>query len=557
MPLQKTQTYQTTNTLNMAELTANNPTLHKYYLMHPTLIDVSHIEDESEVETLRNIILYKVDNTQASCSGFQKSFVQPFAYAIAHYDNSGLVPYFVKKYSSMNICYRKASTIALRYIKEKNINDQILHNHVIYLKNVSIAPERMSTGKVKTINFRKIKDSLNQALAEKWVISLLMETDLAISTITNRLHCLTKILNKYDINCRLWTDNDVRTCYKDILAEPYDYTRKITMLSTIKNFFIYLADNKYILSSSAWLLFNQAGIKTVQHYKQTAPSEYIISQIFNVLEEATDFVRLAFLILYCTGMRVSELQSLKKDCLDIRENAVFIKYYQPKMRKEVSNIIPPILAEMIKDYKENHFENEIYLFENFSGKKMTTGTITRRINIFFTEQGIKNEDGTPYHFRSHSMRHLMAVRMHRYKIPYRYIQEQLHHDHPAMTLFYIEHVDSERIKKMSKWINSKGQKITPEHLKFDIQRAQIESAILPNGLCNRPAMLPSCQHCNTCFECQFFTTSKEWLPVLINQKKRLEEFIASSEAKGWDRAVTNSQRTLNELNYIIKKLEVH
>lgn len=109
---------------------------------------------------------------------------------------------------------------------------------------------------------------------------------------------------------------------------------------------------------------------------------------------------------------------------------------------------------------------------------------------------------------------------------------------------------------MSDWINSKGQMITPEQLTFDIRKAQVETAILPNGLCTRPASLPSCQHCNTCINCTYFTTGKEWLPVLKNQEQRLKGFLESAEKQGWDKAVANSHRTLEQLKNIISKLEV-
>ena len=224
------------------------------------------------------------------------------------------------------------------------------------------------------------------------------------------------------------------------------------------------------------------------------------------------------------------------------------------MKKEVSNVIPPALAQMIQDYC--HGRTTGFLFENQYKQQITTGTIRRHLINFFKKHGVKNKDGTPYNFHAHPFRHLMAVRMHRYKIPYRYIQEQLHHDHPCMTMFYIEHLNEERIKKMSEWINSRGQKMTAKQLTFTIRKAQIETAVLPNGLCTRPASLPSCQHCNTCFGCNYFTTSKEWLPVLKEQEQRLKNFLNSAEKRGWDKAVANSRRTLNRLETIIRKMEV-
>ena len=542
--------------LDMEELSVGNPKLHEYYAANTKLIDLSHVESENEIELLRNIIIFKVNNTHMDGKHFDHGFIMPFNYTIARYTNTGLIPYFEEQYLSKQSILYKTSAFALKYIKETNIAGQMMHEHIIYLKNVPIAQERKGPDKIKKFNFKNIKDPFNQAMVEKWILSLLMETSYSVSTISSYLYSITGILNKYDKNCRQWTDDDVRTCFNDILSLPFLNPTKQHMIIAVTNFFTFLAENHYILSSSAWTIANETKFKKTIYYKKTAPSEFVVSQLFNAIKDADDYVKISFLLLYSTGMRISELQAMKKDCLDIRENATFIKYYQTKMRKEVSNVIPPALAELIQDYIDSHPENSKYLFENPYGQILSISTVHHRLVSFFDRCNIKNEDGTPYHFNSHSLRHLMAVRMHQYKIPYRFIQEQLHHDSPEMTLYYIEHLDEERIKKMTDWINSKGQLMTPEQLTFDIRKAQVETAVLPNGLCTRPASLPSCQHCNTCLGCSYFTTSKEWLPTLKSQEQRLKGFIKSAEKQGWDKAVANSQRTLEQLENIIMKLEV-
>ena len=540
---------------DMAELSVENPVLHEYFVSHTVLVDLSPIQSEEEAKLILEIIKYWVKMSHGKGYYFYKAYIYPLSYLITRYNNTGLIPYFTEYYLSKNSCYRRASRASLTYLKKKSRKDKMIHEHIIYLENMPIAPERMGTGKIKTLYCNHINDPDNRSMVEKWILSLLTESNLAVTSISNRLSIITSILNQYDKNCRLWTDDDIRKSFLDILSTPYSNNTKQNRISSIINFFTFMAENKYILYSSAWLIANEMKIKFIRTYKTTAPSEYIVSQLFNALKDADDHIKISFLLLYSTGMRISELQSLKKDCLDIRENGVFIKFYQPKMRKEVSNVIPQNLCKMIQDYITNHPENKKYLFERYNNI-IPTLTLRNRLKLFFQRHNIKNEDGTPYNFFPHSLRHLMAVRMHRYKIPYQYIQEQLHHDNPCMTLFYIEHVDNERIKKMSEWINNKGQKITPQQLALTIQKIQVETAILPNGLCIRPETLPSCQHCNTCFGCNYFTTAKQWLPVLKTQQERLKGFIKSAKEKGWDKAVTNSQRTLEQLDTIINSMEV-
>ena len=541
--------------IDMAELTVDKPEYHEFFLSYPMIIDLSHIQSDKEREDIYNIILYKMKHTNRKAYFLYKTFLLPLTYMVEEYDNSGLVEYFDKMRASISRDIHGTATTALKCIMDSNVGGRYLYNHIIYLENLQIAPERMGSHKVKTINLNKILNSSNRDAVEQWVLHLINNTDLSIYTICHKFWFVINSLNQNEKSCIYWTDDDMRTCFDNILAKNTNPNLKSNTISAVTDFFEYLVDVGIALSSSAWLMASEIKIRTDPQYKKTAPSEYILSQIFNALKNADDFIKLSFLILYCTGMRISELQVIKRNCLDIRENATFIKYYQLKMRKEVSNVIPPALAKMIQDYISNNPIQSEYLFCNRLGKRYQTNTFRQKLIAFFEKQNVKNEDGTLYHFLPHSFRHLMAVRMRQFKISFRYIQEQLHHNTPKMTLFYIEHFDNERIKKMSDWINSKGQKITSEDLKLNIRQAQIETAILPNGLCTRPAALPACQHCNTCLGCSYFTTSKDWLPALTRQKERLEGFIESAKNNCWEKAVVNSQRTLDQLNNIINRLE--
>ncbi len=540
---------------DLADLTAPNKTLHEYYLQRPEQIDLSAVKSEQDVKDICNIITYKAQNTKMGGDMYHRAFIHPLKRILKDYKQNGLLEHFRIKYNSTIPYIHKAATTALLYYRGQEVNQRYVYDHVIYVKNIPIAPERLSCNKILTINCKDVKNPSNQAVIEDWGIYLLTKTTLSVSTISGKVHNLIKILNKYDKHCRFWSEQDARLCIHDIVALPMHNTSKQSLLTVLKDFFTYLAENYLILASTAWIFTEESGLKVVRKYKKTAPDEYVLQQVFNSLVHADDFIKISFLLLYCTGMRISELYSIKKDCLDYRDHGVFLKFYQSKMRKEVSNIIPPNLAEMIKKYSDSNITASEYLFCNTSGERTSLCTLRQKLVAFFKQAKIRNTDGTPYNFTPHSYRHLMAVRMHKYKIPYRYIQEQLHHDSPEMTLFYIEYMDKERIEKMSEWITSNGQKINKDSLLLKIRKSQVETAILPNGLCTRPAILPACQHCNTCIGCMYFTTGKEYLPVLTSQQERLEGFIADARSKGWDKAAENSQRTLTQLNTIINCLE--
>ena len=176
---------------------------------------------------------------------------------------------------------------------------------------------------------------------------------------------------------------------------------------------------------------------------------------------------------------------------------------------------------------------------------------------------IKNSDGTPCNFTPHSFRHLMAVRMRNEDIPFQYIQEQLHHESPEMTLAYTEFLDRQKIAKMKHFVNANGDE-TPiaasitavddeeyaEHL-----RKYINAQILPNGLCDRPVKLGKCKHNNACLRCKDFRTSEDFLDVHEEQLKQTERYIAIADQNGWIVQADDARENCKILRNLIERLK--
>ena len=77
---------------------------------------------------------------------------------------------------------------------------------------------------------------------------------------------------------------------------------------------------------------------------------------------------------------------------------------------------------------------------------------------------------------------------------------------------------------------------------------------LPNGLCGRPPQ-QDCPHPNACLTCPDFQTTPEYLPIHRQQLDTTRRLIATAEANGQFRLLTNHRRVGANLERIIPALE--
>lgn len=330
-----------------------------------------------------------------------------------------------------------------------------------------------------------------------------------------------------------------------------------------QSFADYLLVHDYIDDNPVKKYRHLARIGTFKHNANSVDHSVVL-QIFNALHNITDKrLVICFLLLYCVGMRVSEACCIKTDCTEKTEKGTFVKYYSLKMKKEVYNVIPTALYEMIEELKAERIGEE-YLFEsNRLGIPMSSSFFSDKLNQEFTESGVSNPDGTPYRFTPHSFRHLMAVRMRENEIPFQFIQEQLHHVSPEMTLAYIEYLDRVKIDKMDKFIDSSGNytkgeiiaDLTADEEYADYMRKHINAQMLPDGICARPIKLGKCSHANACLTCPDFRTSVRYLDIHRKHLESVEQYINTAKENGWLPQVESNQLIMKTLKTIIEKLE--
>ena len=539
------------------------------------VIDLSEVSDAKIVQRIVSFTWHSLNAKRRSPRAFHESTVLPLVRIIAVCSESELANYDVFLQVMENIEQKiqktspqnergvaKCAHRLFRFCTDEDHQDDPYQADMWNLRRMNIASERKNPSMDRErLYFDKFDNDDNKALVKKYAKHLLLNTDNSISTIASKIGSLAITLNMVSKPYTAWDFSDASSMVRQ-LKETGQKDR------TTAQRIMYLEDlTEFLLLHD---LIDDSPIKqyhslttTIYEFKETAPDFYVITQIFNAIGSFKDqSLCICFLIIYCTGMRVSEACTILKDCLEKTETAYFIRFYQIKMKKYVTNVIPESLYFLIEEYRKTVPEGTNYLFpgQHLKGPRQA-GTFVTNFGKELQPFKIKNGDGSDYVFEPHSFRHLMAVRMRNEDIPFQYIVEQLHHESPEMTLAYLEFMDKQKLAKMKAFIDIHGNKApVATEIKVDdadyaeYMRKYINAQMLPDGLCGRPIKLGKCPHCNACLHCADYRTSADFIDVHIAHRERLISFIELASKNGWRSQELEAKETKAVLDVIIKTL---
>lgn len=135
--------------------------------------------------------------------------------------------------------------------------------------------------------------------------------------------------------------------------------------------------------------------------------------------------RLIYSVGCCTGLRISDIVTLKKDILNKREPTI----REQKTGKSKRIYIPQKLKKELLEFSQYHKE---YIFESTS----KSGHITRQaVHKHFKK--IAKEIRAQENIGTHSMRKKYALKQFNKGKSYNYIKNKLNHDHLNDTLIYL------------------------------------------------------------------------------------------------------------------------
>ena len=136
-------------------------------------------------------------------------------------------------------------------------------------------------------------------------------------------------------------------------------------------------------------------------------------------------------LLFATGMRISELCSLRIGSVDLCDKTILIYGKGSKERKvQVGNDDVICILRKYKEAFEDEIQSCSYFFANQSGRKLSEQSVRRMINRYTTLADID------LHITPHMFRHTFATSLLEADVDIRYIQEILGHSSITVTEIY-------------------------------------------------------------------------------------------------------------------------
>ncbi len=219
--------------------------------------------------------------------------------------------------------------------------------------------------------------------------------------------------------------------------EPRTVKRKIASLKAFFNYLEYkelIEKNPFhkihvkfrepiILPKTIPLYTVESFLKTLYQYRDIAKTNY---QRRNALRDLA-----VFELLFATGMRISELCSLKKNDVNLYDGIILIHGKGAKercMQIENSSIL-----HILREYEQEFYDeihNTNYFFVNQAGHVLSDQTVRRMLNKYCSMAAIS------LHITPHMFRHTFATSLLDAGVDIRYIQEMLGHSSINITEIY-------------------------------------------------------------------------------------------------------------------------
>lgn len=441
-------------------------------------------------------------------------------------------------------------------------------------RNLSIPEEHINPSDNEyIINFSDIKNSYFKEQVKRYCKLRINTTSYSyVSDIARTLRVFFNFLVKRNPNIKRIkqiTRLDIEEYISEINSRGYNPRTVTGYLSIVRTF---LED----ITRYGWhdcpesILFYSDDFPQEIRTKPRYIDSYILDQLNKKIEKLDDTTATMLMIIQECGMRISELCTLKRNCvITDKDGDYFLKYYQRKMKKEHIVPISRDLGELILNHEEimeNKTNNNFkYLFQKEDGSPINQNTFRRNLNTLAYEEKIVDRNGEIFRFHAHAFRHTVGTQMINNGVPQHVVQKFLGHESPEMTSRYA-HIFDETMKKefqqfQEKLVSNKGTVINlDDENEVDSTELQwfkqnINAQALPNGYCRLPVVAGSCPHANACLDCTHFCTSRKFLKEHKEHLKRTEELLRRAKKNQWERQIEINNRVKDRLVDIISSLE--
>ncbi len=209
----------------------------------------------------------------------------------------------------------------------------------------------------------------------------------------------------------------------------------------IYSFFRFLTVRGYYKKIPFYLEF-YVKRETVPHHYRSVPQNTVTAILKN-LSKLPEDMRLMYLHLWCLGLRINEVCTIKREGYYLKEEVAWLRIHQHKMKMEKVIPLPMILYRAMMVYIERKgILQDAYVFQNSKGGPYLSAHYWHEMVKWCNDLGIRCGDHV---FQTHDYRHSVATALYEHGASIQAIREFLGHKHENMTRRYIdciqEHLD--------------------------------------------------------------------------------------------------------------------
>lgn len=328
------------------------------------------------------------------------------------------------------------------FLQAKDINWDA---NVWYLERFQFDITRYDpTRPVKRISFLDILDKHNREYLKMYVKYQLGVTGASVQNIWARTY-ITKAFLRFLDQKKLAVDKltaaEIDLYMRELQKECVEIATFNDKVAEIHCFFRFLTARGHY---SKIPFYPEYYIKRepVPHHYRSVPQN-TVTEILQNLNQLPEDMRLMYLHLWCLGLRINEVCSIKREGYYLKEGVAWLRIYQHKMKMEKVIPIPMILYRSMMVYIERKkIGIDSYVFQNSKGGPFLSTHYWHEMVAWCKKQGIRCGDHV---FQTHDYRHSVATALYERGASIQAIREFLGHKHENMTRRYIDciqkHVD--------------------------------------------------------------------------------------------------------------------
>lgn len=289
----------------------------------------------------------------------------------------------------------------------------------------------------------------------------------------------------------------------------------------------------------------------------------VLSQINKNLEHLPVQIARMVFVLQNVGMRISELCTLKIDCIKFdTDNDPVLEYIQEKTnepnRVPIKKDIEIAVNEAIKYSREQFGYNIKYVFMQDAVRPISKDTFSYHMNQLIKKYDIRDSGGNLVRIKSHHFRGTLATKYANMGMSTNVIRNLLGQRSLGAIRHYVEILEETMTDAMQDLLNYQDQMIQNIGNKEAVIQINDEDKAelpLPNGRCAKPLSSGKCTHANACYTCAMFKPDPKNIDLFKYQLSEAKTNAEMAKINGFERVLQVNEDLVDALEKIIASIE--